>query len=297
MDQISGMPEAKFYERIPGGSSVRCVLCPHFCTIPDGHAGRCRVRVNSGGVLRAASYGIVSSLALDPVEKKPLIDFFPGSFILSAGSYGCNLSCRFCQNHAISQIGVPDDPSSDQRYTPAELVAAAKDCVPRGNIGLAFTYNEPFINWEFVHDTAVLARETSLKNVLVTNGFVNPGPLDELLPFVDAMNIDLKAFTDSFYRKICSGSLEPALATIAASASRCHVEIATLVIPGHNSAPAEISALAAWLSSVSPDIVLHLNRHHPDYRMREPAPVSRDELSALADIARRHLSHVRCGNV
>jgi pyruvate formate lyase activating enzyme len=143
----------------------------------------------------------------------------------------------------------------------------------------------------------MLVRAAGLKNVLVTNGYVNPEPLDEILPYIDAMNIDLKAFTGSFYRKICGGTLEPVLETIARSAAKCHVEVATLVIPGLNSGPAEISSLASWIASVSPDITLHLNRHHPDYRMPNPYPVTKEELFSLADIARCHLANVRCGNI
>jgi len=287
------------FQKPAADSAVECLLCPNACVIPDGAAGRCRVRRNEGGILHAESYGVISSLALDPVEKKPLFHFYPGSNILSAGSWGCNLSCRFCQNHEISQTGCPavSERSGGKRLSPDGLVRAALDSVPDGNIGLAFTYNEPFVSFEYVFDTAILAREKGLKTVLVTNGYVNPGPLAELLPHVDAMNIDLKAFTDTFYRKICGGHLEPVLETIRASAASCHVEVTTLVIPGLNSGPAEIDALASALASISPDIPLHLNRHHPAYRMAEPSPISASELHALAGIARRHLSNVHCGNL
>ncbi len=280
-------------------SAVECLLCPHLCLIPEGASGRCHVRKNSGGILYAESYGVISSLSLDPIEKKPLFQFYPGSNILSAGSWGCNLSCRFCQNHEISQTSCP--PSSgrtgERFMAPVELVQAAVETVPRGNIGLAFTYNEPFVGYEFVFDTARLAREQGLKTVLVTNGFVNPEPLAEILPFVDAMNIDLKAFTDGFYRRICGARLEAVLETIRSSVAACHVEVTTLVIPGLNSGPAEIDALASALASISPEIPLHLNRHHPAWRMAEPSPISTVELQALAGIARKHVSTVYCGNL
>lgn len=281
--------------------AVHCLLCPHGCVIRDGSSGHCRVRENHGGTLYAASYGHVSSLALDPVEKKPLARFHPGSFVLSAGSWGCNMSCRFCQNHAISQTGVPSGtygPRAGERImSPEDLVAAAVAAVSEGNIGIAYTYNEPLVGYEFVLDTARLAHEKGLLNVLVTNGYINAEPLGELLPHIDAMNIDLKAWTDGFYRKICGGTLDPVLASIAQCAPKCHVEVTTLVIPGLNSDPVEISALASWLASVSPDLTLHLTRHHPDYLMLEPAPISRSELMGLAAIAKRHLEWVYCGNI
>jgi len=297
-DAAFGGKVARFYESMDrGDDSVRCELCPNRCVIGDGRAGLCRVRKNRGGTLYADSWGIVASLALDPIEKKPLVGFHPGSFILSVGGYGCNLSCKFCQNHQISQVDPPDKIGEDQLYSPERLRDEAVSLVSSGNIGLAFTYNEPFISWEYVRDCAVLIREAGLKNVLVTNGYVNPEPLEEILPLIDAMNIDLKSFSGSFYRTVCGGTLEPVLATIAASIPRCHVEITTLVIPGLNSTPAEIGSLAAWLASIDPSVILHLNRHHPDYRMMSPEPIPRDELFALADVARRYLQNVHCGNV
>ncbi len=309
--------EAVYY--IPLGtssapSSVQCLLCPHKCVIADGGAGRCRVRINYGGTLYAGTYGLVSSLALDPIEKKPFAHYYPGSFILSAGNYGCNLSCLFCQNHAISQTGgpfldgclladeggrLPDDGVIDEEGSAASerLVQTALRERENGNIGIAFTYNEPLVGYEFVRDTVMLSRKADLKNVLVTNGYINSEPLEALLPYIDAMNIDLKAFTENFYHKICAGHLEPVLETISRSAPRCHVEITTLVIPGRNSSPSEIDSLSAWIASISPDIPLHLNRHHPAYKMKEPAPIMNGELFALAEIARTHLHNVHCGNV
>lgn len=287
------MHEARFFKP-DRDTSVKCLLCPHTCVIADGSAGRCRVRVNTGGVLYAETYGILSSLALDPIEKKPLARFHPGSLILSAGSYGCNLSCLFCQNHEISQS---NDGHASHGISSAQLVEMALAEQKDGNIGIAYTYNEPLIAYEFLHDTAILAHEAGLKNVLVTNGYINPEPLAEILPYIDAMNIDLKGFTDRFYSKICGGHLDPVLATIKHCVPRCHVEVTTLVIPGLNSAPGEIDALASFLAAISPEIPLHLNRHHPDYKMAEPAPIKRDELSVLAAIARRHLHHVFCGNL
>ena len=305
---------ARYWERIadlpnePGVSdSVRCGLCPNRCSISEGRAGRCRVRINEGGSLVAAAYGVVSSLALDPIEKKPLAHFCPGSFILSLGSFGCNLSCKFCQNYEISQSGIPAESlertfagRAFARHTPEELVAEARTLIPRGNIGLAYTYNEPFTNFEFVFDTAVLAHQAGLRNVLVTNGYVNPEPLAEIAPHIDAMNIDLKSWTDSFYREVCGGGIEPVKATIETLSAKypsCHIEIATLVIPGFNSSREEIAALSSWLASISPDIPLHLTRHHPDYLMSSPSPIEVLELFELADLAREKLHFVHCGNI
>jgi len=291
------MHPAMFYRK-GEGTTVDCELCPHRCVLIDGASGRCHARTNRGGTLYARTYGIISALAVDPIEKKPLAHFHPGTSILSVGSYGCNLRCLFCQNHEISQTGAPAAPTGKVlELTPADLVQAALEAVPRGNIGVAYTYNEPLVGFEFVLDTARLARSAGLLNVLVTNGYINPEPLKQLVPYIDAMNIDLKAFTDGFYHSLCGGTLAPVLAAIAASVPRCHVEVTTLIIPGHNSDPAEIDALSAALAAISAEIPLHLNRHHPDWRMREGLPVTREDLFALADIARRHLRNVHCGNI
>ncbi len=284
---------------------VICLLCPHACVLPNGAFGRCGVRQNRNGELRCAQYGIVSALSLDPVEKKPFARFKPGSYILSAGGYGCNFTCSFCQNwhisqtarHAEQELSRAPPAGFPRRMSPTELVRAALDAVPRGNCGLAFTYNEPVINFEYMQDTFRLVRKEGLSTVVVTNGYINPRPLDELLHHVDAMNIDLKAFTDDFYRTYCGGSLEPVLRSITRAAKKIHVEITTLVIPGLNSSPKEIDDLSAWIASIRPDIPLHLSRHHPDYRMSKPDPIPVEQLLSLAAVARKHLSYVYTGNI
>jgi Pyruvate-formate lyase-activating enzyme len=306
MDRLPVSREALYWEKEPEdgqNETVRCRLCPRSCLIRDGATGACRVRTNRGGILEASSYGVISSLALDPIEKKPLARFYPGSRILSAGSFGCNLSCLFCQNHEISQVGLPGGtvhPFTSRRFRPDDLVNAALESVPDGNIGLAYTYNEPLVSFEFVRDAARGIRQAGLKNVLVTNGYVNQAPLRELAPLIDAMNIDLKAFTDDFYRDICGGRLEPVketISTVLTDFRDCHVEITTLVIPGRNSSPEEIAALSGWLASLSGDVTLHLTRHHPDFRMPEPPSIGREELLALAEVARTRLGNVFCGNM
>lgn len=283
--------EAQYYECRPG-CQVECQLCPHYCRISLGQSGRCLGRVNVGGRLFADSYGQITSIALDPIEKKPLRRFFPGSTILSVGSYGCNLHCDFCQNWEIAQRK-----AASEYYAPEELVelGLAERC--NGNIGLAFTYNEPLITFEYVKDTCLLARAAGLKTVLVTNGMINPDPLKELLPLVDALNIDLKAFRPLFYHKICHGELETVKRTIQLAAQVSHVELTTLLIPGLNDDETEIEEAAQWIASIDRLIPYHLTRHHPACRMPEPGPISRERLEHLATIARRHLSDVGLGNV
>jgi pyruvate formate lyase activating enzyme len=206
-----------------------CAICPHRCAIEEGQTGFCRARTNAGGKIVCANYGKLTSLALDPIEKKPLARFHPGSFILSAGSYGCNMRCPFCQNCSISMAG---GEAETFEVSPRELATAALRERARGNIGIAFTYNEPLVGYEFVYDCSVLAREAGLFNVLVTNGTVCEEPLVKFLPYIDAMNIDLKAFTQEKYRAL-GGWLDTVRRTIALAAKSCHVEVTTLVVPGN----------------------------------------------------------------
>lgn len=282
--------KARHYEKSENGA-VKCTLCPNGCVIVDGETGKCLVRKNLNGELFAEGYGRITSIALDPIEKKPLRMFCPGSMILSVGSYGCSFNCSFCQNYRISQ-----EKTVFKEVSPRQLVDIALDAKCEGNIGIAFTYNEPLTAFEYVYDCAKLARSSGLKTVLVTNGYITKEPMSELLPYIDAMNIDLKAFTNDYYRKLCGGSLEPVKETIALCAKSCHVEVTTLVIPGLNDSENEIGEISSFLASLSPDIPLHLSRHHPDFHMTEPAPITRERLFSLADIARHHLKNVFCGN-
>lgn len=283
--------EALYWEAGPN-RTVICRLCPHQCRIQLGKAGLCRVRVNQDGRLVAAAYGRVTSMALDPIEKKPLFDYFPGSQILSVGSYGCNFRCRFCQNWAISQQEAPW-----RKITPDVLIDLAKKEVAHGNIGLAYTYNEPMVHYEYVRDCARKAREADLKNVLVTNGYINPEPLESLLPWIDAMNIDLKGWQPSFYKTYCGGTLEPVLETIRMAIPRCHVELTTLLIPGLNDADEDIESMAKWIASIDSHTIWHLTRHHPDYQMPEPPPIRVERMKDLAKTARRYVDRVVLGNI
>ena len=272
---------------------VVCSLCPHHCRLADGETGFCRARANEGGAIRCKNYGRLTSVALDPIEKKPLYHFHPGSFILSVGSFGCNLRCPFCQNYAISMA---DGQSETQDVTPAELAALAHDLSrrPPGNIGVAFTYNEPLLSYEFIMDAAPLLHEAGLFVVLVTNGMIAPAPLEALLPHVDAMNIDLKGWQPDFYRRL-DGDLSTVKHTIARAVKSCHVEVTTLIIPGQNDSAGDMEEESRWLASLSPDLPLHISRYFPRWHENTPAtPV--ETIERLAAIARKHLRFVHKGN-
>ena len=272
---------------------IVCSLCPHHCRLADGETGFCRARTNEGGAIRCKNYGRLTSVALDPIEKKPLYHFHPGSFILSVGSFGCNLRCPFCQNYTISMA---DGQSETQDVTPAGLSALAHDLSrrPHGNIGVAFTYNEPLLSYEFIMDTAPLLHEAGLFVVLVTNGMIAPAPLEALLPHVDAMNIDLKGWQPDFYRRL-GGDLAAVKHTIARAVKSCHVEVTTLVIPGQNDSAGDMEEEARWLASLSPDLPLHISRYFPRWHENTPAtPI--ETIERLAAIARKHLRFVHKGN-
>jgi pyruvate formate lyase activating enzyme len=269
-----------------------CSLCPRRCAIEEGGTGACRARENRDGRVVCGNYGRLTSLALDPIEKKPLRRFFPGSRILSAGSYGCNLRCPFCQN---SEISMADASFRTCDAAPEELVRRAAELAPEGNIGLAFTYNEPLVGYEFVRDCARLAHEAGLKTVLVTNGCFLREPLEALLPDIDAANIDLKGFTPEYYRWL-GGDLDTVKEAIALAAPRCHVEVTTLVVPGKNDSPAEMEAEAEWLASVDPLIPLHISRFFPRYRLTDRGPTDVEAVYRLRDVAAGRLKYVYTGN-
>ncbi len=271
-----------------------CTICPHNCKIKENALGFCSARRNVAGKIIGDSYGKLTSIALDPIEKKPLNRFYPGSKILSVGSYGCNFRCSFCQNHSISMKAAKEVETA--LVTPEQLVEKAISLKEKGNIGIAFTYNEPLISYEFVFDTAKAAHEAGLKNVLVTNGYIIEEPLNHLLPYIDAMNIDLKAFSKDFYQKI-KGDLGTVMKTIQAAAKQCHVEVTTLIIPQNSDSPEEIEKLSQWLSTISPEIPLHLSRFFPRYLMEDIEPTPKRTLFELADIARKHLKYVYVGNI
>ena len=279
------------------GARAVCTVCAHHCSPADGGYGLCGARKNESGRIICANYGQITSLALDPIEKKPLARFRPGSMILSAGSFGCSMSCPFCQNHEIAQDVSPENGglAMSCAISPAELADMAADLTARGNIGLAFTYNEPLVGWEFVRDTAKLAQRRGLVNVMVTNGFAGLHILEELLPYTDAMNIDLKGFTDSFYRRL-GGDLEMVKSFIKRAAADCHVELTTLIIPGENDSEDEMEAEAKWIASVDDNIPLHVTRFFPRYKMTDGAPTDAEQVYRLRDVAKQHLRYVYTGN-
>jgi len=282
--------EARHYERAAEGK-VRCLLCPHLCVVARGRRGKCGVRMNRDGRLVSMIYGEISSEGLDPIEKKPLYHFCPGSLIYSVGTVGCSFTCRFCQNHAISQ-----DPGYPTRFRSAgDLGEVARGL---GSVGIAYTYSEPLVWFEYVLDACAEARRRGLKNVLVTNGYVNPEPLKELLPSVDAFNIDLKSYSEDFYKKIVGGRLEPVLGTITEVARHAgvHLEVTTLVIPGFNDGAEEMERIADFLASLRRDIPLHLSAYFPRYRFDAP-PTPAATLEKLREVAARKLDHVYLGNV
>ena len=270
-----------------------CKLCFHHCALDDGQTGLCRARACQDGKIISLNYGKLTSLALDPIEKKPLRRFHPGSLILSVGSFGCNLRCPFCQNHEISMAGDSGIPTVE--VSPEQLAAQAAELVPHGNIGVAYTYNEPLIGYEYVRDCAALVHEQGMVNVLVTNGTVEEEPWRALLPLVDAANIDLKGFTPSWYRRL-GGDLETVKRSIVLAAERCHVEVTTLLILGENDSEEEIRELARWLASISPEIPLHLSRFFPQYQMVDRLPTPVEQVYRLSEAAQEYLSHVYTGN-
>ena len=270
-----------------------CQTCMHHCRLSPGQWGICRARKNEGGEIVCKNYGQVSSLALDPIEKKPLNRFYPGSKILSVGSFGCNLRCPFCQNYEISMT--KPEVSEDTYLSPQELADIAVKCREKGNIGVAFTYNEPLVGWEYVLDTAKLVKGAGMKNVLVTNGTASPEVLEKLLPYIDAMNIDLKGFREEYYRKL-GGSLLAVKEFIVRAAKECHVELTTLIVPGENDSVEEMEEEVRWIASVDEEIPLHVSRFFPRYHMEASTATSVKKVYQLADVAGKMLKYVYTGN-
>ncbi len=282
-----------------------CNVCFRHCDIPEGKMGFCGVRACRDGNIFPDNYGRITSLALDPIEKKPLRRFHPGAYILSAGSYGCNLRCPFCQNYEISW--------SEQAYRmrsrakeimPDELAGIAESCRKDGNIGVAFTYNEPLISYEYVRDTARLLHEKGMAVVLVSNGMASKEVLSELAGSVDAMNIDLKGFTDRYYRDVLKGDRRMVMEFIEDAVKMCHVELTTLIVPGENDSENEIRELAGWIAGltnadgnvIGRSIPLHISRFFPRFHMRDRGPTPVAQVYRLAEAAREMLEYVYTGN-
>ncbi len=284
---------------------ARCEVCFRHCELQEGQTGPCGARTASGGCVRPVFYGRVSSLALDPIEKKPLARFHPGSMILSAGGLGCNLRCPFCQNHEIAQAdGENGFPVRTEEMPPDTLAELAAHYRQAGNIGLAFTYNEPLVCWEYVRDTARLVHERGMLNVLVTNGCAEAGILEQLAPYIDAMNIDLKGFTDRYYREVLGGDRQMVMAFIREAVKRCHVELTTLVVPGENDSEEEMLRLSEWVAGLQDvsggrqgrEIPLHISRFFPRHRMAEKHPTDVRKVYSLVKAAEKNLLYVYPGN-
>ena len=272
-----------------------CPVCPHACSLKPGQQGLCKSRYNKDGRVIPKSFGTLTAVALDPIEKKPLARFMPGKKILSVGSFGCNMFCSFCQNHDISQKD-ESDLYRTEKMTPEELALLALDLsVSDNNIGVAYTYNEPLISFEYVLETSKLIHKALLKNVLVTNGNINRPILEEVLPFIDAMNIDPKVFSDEGYRKF-GGDFETVKTFIRTAHERSHVELTTLIVPGLSDSEEDMRKEAAWIADIDPEIVLHITRYFPQYRM-SAAPTDINLMRRLKEIADSYLDHVYLGNV
>ncbi|MBQ1544656.1 MAG: AmmeMemoRadiSam system radical SAM enzyme [Clostridia bacterium] len=279
--------------------SVICNVCFRHCTLQDGEYGFCHARRAENDTVVGSTYGKVTALALDPIEKKPLNRFYPGSKILSVGLYGCNLRCPFCQNHEIAMADrTAERKLGIRQCSPEDLLHLAQSCVPDGNIGLAFTYNEPMISVEYVRDTEQLIKDAGMKTALVTNGCATEQALQEVLPLTDAMNIDLKCFREDLYASVLGGNLPMVKDFIARSHEQCHVELTTLLVPGLNDTEEDLMNEVEWIAGLpnGADIPLHLTRFFPrfHYADRKTTPVS--TVYALAEKARTCLNYVYVGN-
>lgn len=287
---------AKFWEEGPAEDYIKCVLCPRECVIAPGDLGYCKGRKNRDGKLYTINYGRTTSANPDPIEKKPLYHFYPGSRAFSMSTAGCNFECRHCQNWTISQSSVDEIDTAE--ITPEEAVERAK----RSNCqGIAYTYGEPVIWFEYALDTAGLAQEEGLYNVFVTNGYMNLDAWGELEPYLDGMNVDLKAFSDEFYRDVCGvPSVEPVLETCEwAVDNGVHLELTNLLIPEENDDPEQIREMCRWIvNELSPKVPIHFSRFHPMYRMMDKPSTPIATLERALEIAEEEgLEHVYVGNV
>ena len=276
---------------------ARCEVCFRHCELKDGQIGFCKARIGKGDKVVSYNYGQITSIALDPIEKKPLRRFFPGSKIISVGSFGCNLRCPFCQNYEISWSDEVEYVAKQARYiSPEQLVKIAGRYTDSGNIGIAYTYNEPLVGYEYVRDSAKLVHEAGLKNVLVSNGSVELKILEEIIPYVDAMNIDLKGYSENYYKKLLKGDRKQVLDFIEEAAKHCHIELTTLIIPNENDSIEEMKELSSWIASIDKTIPLHISRFFPCFNMTDRGPTSVKRVYDLADVAREKLDYVYTGN-
>ncbi len=278
----------------------KCHVCHNHCDISEGAVGLCKARICRDGKVMAENYGHITSIALDPIEKKPLNLFYPGSKIISVGSYGCNLRCPFCQNHEISYDFGKEYPYGYREISPKELAEIALEYKDEGNIGVAFTYNEPLVGYEFVVDAAKEVHERGMKTVLVSNGCVTGEVAKEVIPHIDAMNIDLKGFTDKYYQDLLKGDRRLVMDFISMAAPSCHLEVTMLLVPGFNDTEEEVKELSKWIASLDggrgkDKVALHLSRYFPRFKMDTPA-TDVDLIYRLKDVASKELKFVFTGN-
>ena len=276
-----------------------CKVCFRHCEIKEGGLGFCKARTCKDGKVVPYNYGKITSLALDPIEKKPLRRFYPGSMIISVGSFGCNIRCPFCQNSEISWSKEVADMAQIATYvSPEELVKIALKYKDQGNIGVAYTYNEPLIGYEYVRDCARLVKEAGMKNVLVSNGTAEPAILEEIIPYIDAMNIDLKGFSDEYYAVVLKGNRRQTMDFIEEAVKHCHVELTTLIVPGENDSVEEMREISKWIASLENgrSIPLHVSRFFPCFHMTDRKATDVKKVYELARIAREELEYVYTGN-
>lgn len=298
------MKEALLYEKLEN-KIIRCFLCAHRCRIALGEFGFCGVRENSGGILYTHAYGKAAAVHVDPIEKKPLYHFLPGSRSFSIATIGCNFRCEFCQNWEISQSsfdkkgliprgGAPD--LEEEEFLPEEIV---EEAIKNKCQSISYTYTEPTVFFEYALDTSKLAKEHGLYNIFVTNGYMTKEALETIKPYLDAANVDLKFFKDSSYKKICSASLEPVLDTIRLMKElKIWVEITTLVVPGENDSDEELGGIAEFIAGVDKNIPWHVSRFHPDYKFIHHHPTPETSLEKARGIGRRAgLKFIYAGNV
>ncbi|MEM3586468.1 MAG: AmmeMemoRadiSam system radical SAM enzyme [Candidatus Jordarchaeaceae archaeon] len=288
------LKETMFYEKLEN-NAVKCGICPNSCIIKPGKAGKCRTRKNIEGNLYSLVYSSISAIAVDPIEKKPFFHFYPGSTALSISTVGCTFHCLNCQNWSISQA----EPESGltREATPEEIVSAAKR---RGSKSIAYTYNEPFVFYEFVYDTAKIAQKSGIKNVLVTNGYATSEAVEKIAPLIDAANIDVKAMSEDFYREVCGGRLQPVLDTVMLMMEKnIHIELTYLVIPGKNDSINEITKFAEWVrDNLGLDVPVHFSRFYPHYKMMNLTPTPVSTVVKAREIAQNvGLHYVYCGNI
>ena len=288
------MHEASFYNKIED-RKVQCLLCPRKCIIEEGKFGNCHARRNRNGALSSEVFAKISSFNLDPVEKKPLYHFFPGKEILSVGTTGCNMHCVFCQNHTLSQCN-NRRPVLIKTLSPEDLHRLVMKT--KNNIGLAFTYNEPSINYEYMMEAARLVKLDNRYTAMISNGYINRDPLEMLLKYIDAFNIDLKGFSESFYKHYSKAKLAPVLKTIKRIAKhQKHLEITNLVIPTINDDEDDFAEMCRWIAGeLGEETVLHLSRYFPRYELSQ-YPTPPEVLFNLYDLAKQHLKHVYLGNI